>query len=275
MFQFPKTEEEWLKVAAEFETRWQFPHCLGSIDGKHIRIVPPKGSGSYYFNYKKTHSVVLMAIANANCEFLYCDVGTNGRISDGGVINNTKFYEKLVNNDLRIPNPRCIGSSNRVLGHVFIGDEAFAMRRELLKPYRREALTKERRIFNYRLSRARRVVENTFGILASRFRIFHTSINLNLDNIDTVVLACCALHNFLRRKSPQKYTPPESMDRENISECTVELGERCHPELLHDLQCGSRGQILNSAIQVRDQFKDYFNNEGSVPWQDKFISLNN
>lgn len=127
---------------------WQFPHCLGSIDGKHIRIVPPKGSGSYYFNYKKTHSVVLMAIANANCEFLYCDVGTNGRISDGGVLNNTKFYEKLVNNDLRIPKPWCIGSSDRVLGYVFVGDEAFAMRPELIKPYRRETLTRERRIFN-------------------------------------------------------------------------------------------------------------------------------
>ncbi|XP_023310757.1 protein ALP1-like [Anoplophora glabripennis] len=155
---FPKTEAEWLEVATEFERKWrkrQFPHCLGSIDGKHVKIVPPKGSGSYYFNYKKTHSIVLMAIANANCEFLYCDVGTNGRISDGGVINNNKFFEKLVNNELRIPGARCITNSKEVLGYVFIGDEAFAMRPELLKPYRREALTKERRIFNYRLSRGK------------------------------------------------------------------------------------------------------------------------
>lgn len=210
-----------------------------------------------------------MAIANANCEFLYCDVGTNGRISDGGVISNTKFYEKLVNNELRIPEPRCIPNSNRVLGHVFVGDEAFAMRPDLLKPYRRETLTKERRIFNYRLSRARRVVENTFGILASRFRIFHTCINLNLDNIDIVVLTCCVLHNFLRKRSPQSYTPPESLDRENMSECT-EFGDRCDPQLLHHLQRGTRGQILNDAVIVRDQYKDYFNNEGSVPWQDRY-----
>ena len=65
------------------------------------------------------------------------------------------------------------------------------------------------------------------------------------------------------------------MDRENISECTVELGERCDPEKLHDLQRGTRGQILNSAIAVRDKFKEYFNNEGSVSWQDKFVTLNN
>lgn len=175
---------------------------------------------------------------------------------------------------MKIPQPRSIGCSDRVLRYVFVGDEAFAMRQDLLKPYRRETLTRERKIFNYRLSRARRVVENTFGILASRFRIFHTSINLKMDSVDTVVLACCALHNFLRRKSPQHYTPHESMDQENISECTVELGERCDPELVHDIQHTARGHIYNNALVVRDHFKDYFNTEGSVPWQDKFITLN-
>lgn len=182
---------------------WQFPYCLGSIDGNHIRIVPPNGSVSYYFNYKKTHSVVLMATANANYEFLYCAVGTNGRISDEGVINNTQFYIKLVNKELKIPKSQFIGTSNRALRYVFVGDEAFAMRPDLLKPYRQETLTRERRIFNYRLSRARCVIENAFDILASRFRIFHTSINLKMDNIDTVVSSS----NFLRRKSPPKLHP--------------------------------------------------------------------
>lgn len=73
---------DWLDIAAGFENKWQFPHCLGAIDGKHVQIIPPKESGSYYFNYKKTHSIVLMAIANANREFIYCSVGTNGRVSD-------------------------------------------------------------------------------------------------------------------------------------------------------------------------------------------------
>jgi len=141
-----------------------------------------------------------MAIANANCEFIYYSVG---RISDVCVLNRTKFYEKLINNDLKIPEPTQLSQSNRVLEYVFVSDEALAMRSDLLKPYNRNSLNKERRIFNYRLSRARRVVENTFGILASRFRIFHTSINLKVENIETVVLACCALHNFLRKISPQ------------------------------------------------------------------------
>ncbi|CAH1972594.1 unnamed protein product [Acanthoscelides obtectus] len=106
-----------------------------------------------------------MAIANANCEFIYCDVGTNGRISDGGVIANTTFYEKLANNDLKLPNPESMPNSNEILGYTFIADEAFAMRSDLIKPY--------------------------------------------------------------SRKSPENYTPPESMDRENIpADSSLALGDR-------------------------------------------------
>jgi hypothetical protein len=56
---------------------------------KHIRIVPPPEIGSHFCNYKGFHSIVLVAIANSNYEFILFDIGTNGRISDGGVINNT------------------------------------------------------------------------------------------------------------------------------------------------------------------------------------------
>jgi len=214
-----------------------------------------------------------MAIANANCQFIYCSVGTNGRVSDGGVLNHTNFYEKLINNGLQIPEPTQLPQSNRVLEYVFVSDEAFAMRPDLIKPYNRDSLNKERRIFNYRLSRARRVVENTFGILASRFRIFHTSINLKVENIETVVLACCALHNFLRKISPQSYTPPGSMDTENIINHCVELGERCDHERMHNLQRNMRGQRLESAKIVRQNFNEYFNQEGSVAWQEKNMSV--
>lgn len=95
-----------------------------------------------------------MATANANCEFIYYNVGTNGRVSDGGVLNHTKFYEKLINNNLKIPEPTQLPLSNRVIEYVFVSNEAFAIRSDLIKPYNRDSLNKERRIFNYRLSRA-------------------------------------------------------------------------------------------------------------------------
>lgn len=107
------------------------------------------------------------------------------------------FMKKLLNR----PEPQCATNPNRILPYTFVSDKAFAMRNDFIKPYRREGLNKERRIFNYRLSKARRMIENTLGILASRFRIFDTSINLKLKNIDIVVFACCALYNFLRISS--------------------------------------------------------------------------
>uniref|UniRef100_A0A2H8TW77 Putative nuclease HARBI1 n=2 Tax=Melanaphis sacchari TaxID=742174 RepID=A0A2H8TW77_9HEMI len=256
-----------MKIASDFEEKWQFPHCLGAIDGKHVQIIPPKNSGSKYYNYKKTHSIVLMAIANAHCEFIYCDVGTNGRISDGGVINNTIFYERLVNNQLDIPAPEPV-SFDLDLEYVFVGDDAFAMRPDLIKPYSRVSLNNERRICNYRISRARRVVENSFGILTSRFRIFNNAINLQVKTIESVVLACCALHNLLRKKSVS-YTSLECFDHENTMDGTIQLGARCNPDILHNLERRSGGQVLERAKIIREKFCTYFNGEGSVPWQEK------
>ncbi|XP_039967931.1 protein ANTAGONIST OF LIKE HETEROCHROMATIN PROTEIN 1-like [Bactrocera tryoni] len=81
----PQSESDWKKIADDFIEAWNFPNCIGAIDSKHIAIIKPAKSGSFYYNYKKFHSIVLMATVNANYEFIVADVGTNGRISDGGV----------------------------------------------------------------------------------------------------------------------------------------------------------------------------------------------
>ncbi|CAH1990306.1 unnamed protein product [Acanthoscelides obtectus] len=91
MMEFPSKEEEWLKVAGGFKNMWQFENWLGAVDGKHIAVKQPPGSSSYYYNYKRFFSVVLFAIVNANYEFTYVSCGTNGRISDGGVIKKQMF----------------------------------------------------------------------------------------------------------------------------------------------------------------------------------------
>jgi hypothetical protein len=68
----------WKLLALDFESRWDFPNCIGAIDGKHIQTVKPTNSGSMYFNYKKTFSIVLLAVVNANYQFIMVDVGTIG-----------------------------------------------------------------------------------------------------------------------------------------------------------------------------------------------------
>lgn len=245
--QFPNSEAEWEQIGLEFENRWQFPNCLGAVDGKHIRIRPPPGSGAYYYNYKQFHSIVLMGIANSNYEFIMFDVGTNGRISDGGVINNTPFYKALVEGKLKLP------AVNRRynLPYVFIGDEAFALRKDFLKPYSEKELNTERSNFNKRLSRARRIIENVFGILANRFRIYHTEIGISVENIETVVMATCVLHNYLRNKNPNHYMEI-SEDEESTS---------ADQDILTSLQKGHGSRRFpEDAKQVRELFLEYFKN---------------
>ena len=271
MFQLPQTEDEWKTIAREFQERWNFPHCLGAIDGKHVEIVPPPNSGSYYFNYKNRHSMVLMAIADAKYRFLLFDFGTNGRISDGGVFLNTKFYEKLENNSLNIPEAEILGNTSRPLPYVFVADDAFPLRKDMMKPFRQNDLnSRAKKIYNYRTSRARRIVENVFGILAARFRIYKTQINMSTENIESVVRATCVLHNYLMTTSFSSYASSDSFDRENLEGGTTSLGLTTR-STLEPLQRSHQGDAQRTAKQIRNEFMNYFVNEGKVPWQDNFI----
>lgn len=152
--------------------------------------------------------MVLLAIVNAKYRLLLVDFGTNGRVSDGGVLLNTKFYEKLEKKALNIPTEERLHNSPRILPYVFLADDAFPLRKDMMKPFRQNDLdSRIKKIYNYRTSRARRIVENTFGILAPRFRIHRTQMNMSPESIGSVVRATCALHNYLMSSSLNLYTP--------------------------------------------------------------------
>lgn len=95
-FSCPRTAKEWRQIAELFKERWQLPNCIGAADGKHIRILHPKNTGSQFYNYKGFYSIVLMAVVDADYKFTFCDVGCQGRISDGGVLKNSSFWQALV-----------------------------------------------------------------------------------------------------------------------------------------------------------------------------------
>ncbi|XP_004917635.1 uncharacterized protein LOC101731903 [Xenopus tropicalis] len=264
--QLPKTPEEWKQVSQEFEDYWNFPNCGGAIGGKHVHINPPAHSGSFYLNYKGFFSVVLLAIVNAKYEFMMIDVGKNGRLSDSGVIEQTRFYRALKESKLNLPP---VTETTKGLNFHFVADEAFTLHEHLLKPFPPPVLSKDRTVFNYRLSRARHVVENAFGILASRFRIFHMPINLSPEKIGIVVTACCVLHNFLRRNDTEGYAPLNMLDRENIDNGTFIPGEwRSERPRLVPLQSVEPETIESAAERNRDKYMEYFNGPGAVEWQD-------
>jgi len=73
------TKEQWELIALEFERTANFLHCLGAVDGKHIRVIKPERSGSMFYNYKDFFSFVLMAVADNNYRFVYIDIGSYGK----------------------------------------------------------------------------------------------------------------------------------------------------------------------------------------------------
>ena len=99
----PPTAEDWQRIAQRFAhrfaQRWNFPNCVGALDGKHIVIQAPKNSGSMFYNYKGTFSVVLMALVDANYKFTYVDIGDYGSNLDGGIFKNSKFGQAFMNNE--------------------------------------------------------------------------------------------------------------------------------------------------------------------------------
>lgn len=191
--------------------------------------------------------MVLMAIVDANYEFLLVDFGTNGRISDGGVLQNIKFFEMLQDKKMELPDAEVVKNSSTSLPvqqHVFVSDDAFPLRVHMIKPFRQADLhSRERKIFNYRLSRARHIVENAFGILASRFRIYHTVINLEPKNIEKIVTATCVLHNYLMKHVGTSYY--ECFYEENAANGTI-ITEGYNRSTMVNLQ-RRQGNILNYA----------------------------
>lgn len=133
----------------------------------------------------------MLALVDDQYCFKYIDVGTNGRESDGSVFVKCTLKNAVENNLLNMP-------SNT----IFIADDAFPLKEYLLKLCsHHDPLTIKERVFNYRLSHARRIVENAFGILVSRFRIFEKPIALSPEKTDSVVKTTCILHNWLRTNS--------------------------------------------------------------------------
>lgn len=123
-------------------------------------------------------------------------------------------------------------------------------------------LTIEERIFNYRLSRARRMIENTFGIMSSQWRIFRTAINAHPELVEDIIEACVCLHHFLRQHNDSIIG---IVDVNNQSSFTSGSWRSLQSNMLPLQRRVTNPQ--NKAKEIRNQYANYFMNEGSVEWQ--------
>ena len=132
----PSSQKEWKAISDQFEALWNFPNCIGSVDGKHVVIQAPSNSGSAFFNYKGSHSIILMAVCDAQYKFSLVDVGDSGRHSDGGVLSNSTFGKAISDGTLPFPPSRPLpGTFHPSLPYVIVGDEVFPLKNHMMRPY--------------------------------------------------------------------------------------------------------------------------------------------
>ncbi|XP_066460207.1 uncharacterized protein [Eleutherodactylus coqui] len=243
------TTEAWLDIASRFEVATQFPNCVGSLGGKHIRVRVPLKEGSRIYTHKKYFSVVLLALADSRYHFVAVHTMANRCTTDAGVLNATRIGQQILTTKLTLPNPRPLpGTTGSPVPYVIVADEAFAVTASVLSPFPMQGLDTRRLIYNNRLSRARHHVKCAFGILSSKWSVFLRALQLDIDMVESITKACCILHNYLRVH--------ETVDVEENMPAMERVNEwfREMPDM--------------SALQVRDSFADYFMSpEGSVPWQ--------
>ncbi|GIY75387.1 putative nuclease harbi1 [Caerostris extrusa] len=262
------TEDQWRRIASEMEELWQFPHCLGALDGRHVIMQAPPKTGS--------HSIVVIAVCDARYRFTFIDIGERARDNDNTLFKHSKFNRALLTGQLRIPPAECHGGMGGTdMPYVFVADEAFPLKINIMKPYPGRTLTTDRTIFNYRLSRAKRLIENSFGVMSARFRIYRRPIAGKVNTVETIVKTTVCLHNFLKSveddlpPSEKRYCPPGFHDSEDQNKVVSEGSWRSvgASKGLLELSGSSADNFLRKPKQVRDAFKDYFNGPGSVGWQ--------
>lgn len=138
-------------------------------------------------------------------------------------------------------------------------------------------LPNDQQIFNYRLSRARRIIENTFGILVAQWRIFRNHIKGNMELVNLIILVAVCLYNFLRIKEENSnedechYCPPTLIDRIDQNEKEIDGDWRHDFKMDAFTSFQSRREEKLAAMYIRDEFTKYFLNEGKLSWQQRRV----
>ena len=145
----------------------------------------------------------------------------------------------------------------------------------MMKPFPQQGLIPGKRIYNYRHNRARRISENLFGIVANRWRIYFTIINLDPKHVENIIFTTLILHNMLIKSSfsANVYRPAFFADTilENGEIVAGEWRDNQSNDSLYELQVPRSGHNASIAAKsVRETFMDYFVSDGAVEWQWKY-----
>uniref|UniRef100_A0A1X7VJQ9 DDE Tnp4 domain-containing protein n=1 Tax=Amphimedon queenslandica TaxID=400682 RepID=A0A1X7VJQ9_AMPQE len=202
------------------------------------------------------------------------DIGGNGKES-GGILSYSSFRMSLEMDSINLPDPTSLpGQSDLKAPYVFVGDDGFPLGTNLLQPFpRNNNITKDKSIFNYRLSCACRTIDNTFGILAAWFRIFKRPVNATPDHVVSYVKACVILHSFLRVHESPVFCPPGFTDTEDVEGNVLCQWRQQTQDDAGNNNIASTKSNRGSweAVSVRDTFMKYILKRGEVSWQNYHV----
>ncbi|KAK0420659.1 hypothetical protein QR680_014814 [Steinernema hermaphroditum] len=241
-------------ISREFYEKWNFPYCLGALDGKHFRVECPSKSGASYYCYKYFYSIIMLALVDANYRFIWVDIGGEGRSGDAQLYNSSSLSNRL--REMRL-----FGSLGRYgqVPYVVVADGGFPIQPRLLRPFGAAACRSNltARYFNKRLSRARQVSEHAFGILTRRFTLFDRPLLCSPETAKKVVFVAIILHNFLRNQTID--------DSDEVVDGIPE--DQIEDEEDNETQSSTSSETaLREGESVREKFRQYFNSSlGFVP----------
>ena len=265
----PKYDEEfWRYQSKGFEMRCNFPHAIGAVDGKHVNLQAPPNSGTYFHNYKGFFSIVLLAIAGFDYHFTYVNIGGYGSQCDSQLFVDSAFYNLLQKKEFKLPPAEKLPNDEggEAMPYFFLGDCAFRHTEQVQKGFPGRGGNDREKIYNYRLSSARRCVENAFGILTQRWGIYDRRITLSPEKVDSCVRATVVLHNYLS-KTNDAITARVLQDGFDVRE------ELRNARGLAPLQATRQRNPCARAKEVWEYLANYFQNKGSVHWQRQAANL--
>lgn len=238
------TEEEWKHIAISFLEQRNIPNCVGAFDCKHFQIRTPSHTGSFTYNHEGTSSIILFAVCDANHIFTLVHIGKMGSDGDTEV-----FSDIFGGQQLDLPKGvATLPGSNIATSCYFVGSDAFPLTTRIMKPYSGHFLPEDQRIFNYRSSRAHRVIQDAFELLEDRFRVLESPMKLLPESVDLIILATVCLQNFLKITEIIQNPPERVYDVSTFEENNHQL------------------EIVGRAM--RETLKNYFlTAAGEVPWQ--------
>lgn len=251
----PTCPEEWESKTKGFN----FPHCVGVLDGKHVTIWAPSHTGPEDLNYQGSFSMVLLTLVASDFSFMYADA-LQSQNTDYEVLKRSDLWQKICSNSLNLPPKAPIPGENHDLPFVFLTDGAFPLKNVVMKPFLgHHPPGSPENVFDQLLLQSQAVADNAFGILSSVFKVLLKPITLEPKKCSVILRSCLLLHNFLIKSDSSKdiYCPPGTVDTyfdgELMSQGSWRHENQDHFLPLQSLPCAPD----DDAVQIRMIFLEY------------------